>query len=709
MSYQVIAKDAQGGIVYSFMSDGKKKYGYKSDKYSTTDKATVRGILQDIKAGQTGEGVGTAAVVKERGTEAMQQQIVEQAPATVRAQKFAEGIPFAGSWIDELGGTISPELQTKARAASAAMQAQRPVESELLKLGGAVASTAPLGLLGGGGLLGQGTRAQKMMRGAAVGAPTGLLEGATYAAGAAEEGQRVEAAKTGGAIGAATGGVFGAAAPLIGEGVENLVNYVKRSDLNVISTTLGVSSNAAKVIKDVIGRGGNIDDAVANIQRAGDQGMIADANEAVQVLLDASATASPKAQQIVSEAVDTRAQQASGNINQVMTDVLGKAPTGRRTASEEVAKRTATERREAYDLAYSVPIDYSSQKGMAIEGILARIPDNLKKDAISKANDRMKWEGLQNQQIMATIADDGSVTFSEMPNMVQLDYIKKALGGMAEGAKGELGKDTPESMFYGEIAQGLRNALVDANQPYEKALELGGDKIREQLAGELGYKLLRPSTTREDVARTLAKATEAERKSAALGVRNYVDDTLANVKATITSPDVDVKAATRLLADLSSRANQEKIGFILGPNEAQRLAKEIEQVRAALELKAAVAVNSKTAQRQAVQGMVSDLSERGSLQTLLAGHPAEATQKVVQALTGATKELEASQQAQLFEELATVLTEKRGPEAQAALRMIMRAMDGQKLTDTQAQLIANVAIMGTVAPAAQSTGRALSE
>ena len=175
MSYEVIAKDAQGGIVYSFMSNGKKKYGYKSDEYSTTDKGTVVAILKDIKAGMTGEGVGTAATVKQKGTEAMQQQIVEQAPVTVRAQKFAEGIPFAGSWIDEAGQAISPELGTQARAASAAMQAQHPVESEVLKMGGAVAATAPLGLLSAGsGLLGAGTRAQKMGRGIAVGAPAGL-------------------------------------------------------------------------------------------------------------------------------------------------------------------------------------------------------------------------------------------------------------------------------------------------------------------------------------------------------------------------------------------------------------------------------------------------------------------------------------------------------------------------------------------------------
>lgn len=708
MAYQVVAKDDKGGIIYSFESNGTKKYGYKSDEYSTTDKNTVLAILKDIKAGVS--GVGTPAVVKQRGTESMQQQIVEQAPATVRAQKFAEGIPFAGSWIDEAGQAISPELGTKARAASKAMQAQHPIESEALKLAGAVATTAPLGLLGAGSqAVAAVPRVQKIAKGAGIGGLLGGIEGAVHGAGEAEEGQRLEGAKTGAAFGGLTGGVFGGAAPLVGEGVENLVGFIKRSDLGVIQTTLGISSAASKVIKDIIGRGGNLDDALSNIQRAGEQGMIADASESIQVLLDATATASPKAAETVSTAVGDRAKQASGKIDEVMTEALGAAPVGRVTAAEEVAKRTAKERGEAYTVAYNSPIDYSSEQGMAIEGIFNRIPDDLMSKAIKEANDRMKFSGLGHEQIMATVAEDGSVSLSTMPNMVQLDHIKRVLGSLAEDAKGPLGQDTSNSLFYGDIAGELRNTLVKAVPSYEKALQLGGDKIREQAAGELGYKLLRPSTTREQVARTLVKATDAEKQTARLGVRNFIDDTLANVKATISSPEVDVKAAMRLLSELSSKANQEKLGFILGPREANKMANQIEEVRAALELKAAVALNSKTAQRQATQEMVGDLTEAGPLQTLLAGHPAQASQKVVQALTGATKELEASQKAQLFEELATVLTEKRGPEAQMALRLIMQAMEGQPLKDTQAKLIANVAIMGTAAPAAITTGRALQD
>ncbi|MCP4791568.1 MAG: hypothetical protein GY881_15160 [Gammaproteobacteria bacterium] len=708
MSYTVVAKDDKGGFIYSFNSGGKKRYGYKSDEYSTTDKDTVLAILKDIKSGA--EGAGTPAVVKQRGIESMQKQIVEQAPVSVRAQKFAEGIPFAGSWIDEAGQAISPELGTKAKAASKAMQAQHPIESEALKLGGAIASTAPLGLLGGGFRSADSvTRAGKMAKGAGIGGLLGASEGFVHGAGEAEAGQRLEGGKTGAAFGGLTGGAFGSAAPLIGEGVANLVGFIKRSDLGVIQATLGVSATAAKVIKDVMGRGGDLESAIGNIQRAGEQGMIADANEAIQVLLDATATASPKATQTVSEAVTGRAVQASGKIDEVMTKALGAAPKGRISAAEEIAKRTSKERGEAYKIAYNTPIDYATPQGVAIEEIFKRIPNDLMSKAIKAANDRMKFSGLGHEQVMATVAEDGSISFSKMPNMVQLDHIKRVLGNMAEDAKGPLGQDTSDSMFYGDISGQLRNVLVEAVPSYGQALQLGGDNIREQMAGELGYKLLRPSTTREQIARALVKATDAEKQTARLGVRNFIDDTLANVKATISSPDVDVKAASRLLSELSSKANQEKLGFILGPKEAKQMSDQIEQVRAALELQAAVAVNSKTAQRQAVQEMVGDLTDAGPLQTLLTGHPAQATQKVVQALTGATKEMQASQKAQLFEELATVLTNKRGKEAQIALRLIMKAMDGQELANSQAQLVANVVIMGTAAPAATQSGKALSE
>lgn len=655
-------------------------------------------------------GAPQKAPSKEWMEQLARRDYLQQAPFTAKAQKFIEGIPFIGSYFDELAGTVSPELGQKAQALSEAMEIEKPVESTALKLGGALATTAPAAAITGPvGLLTAPTRMGAMAKGAAVGGIAGATEGGIYGYGEGEGEERIESAKTGATFGGLAGKFLGGAAPVASEGVKNLVNYVKRSDLRVIQETLQISSAAAKVIKDVIGRGGNIDDAIANMQRAGSQGMIADANEAIQVLLDASAAASPKAAQIVSEAVDTRASQAGGRVSDVMDEALGAAPTGRVTASEEVARRTAKERTEAYKAAYDSPIDYSSPQGLAIEQILSRIPDDLVEKAIKEANDRMKFQGLGHEQIMATIADDGSVTLSKMPNMVQLDNLKKALGGMAEDSKGALGQETSSSLFYGEIAKDLRDALVNAVPSYERALQLGGDKLREQAAGELGYKLLRPSTTREQVARTLAQSTKVERQAARLGVRNYIDDTLANVKATISSPDVDVKAATRLLSDLSSKANQEKIGFILGPKQANILARQLDEVRSALELKGALAINSKTAQRQSVQQMVGDLTETGVLRSVLEGHPAQAVQKVTQAITGATKELQASERAQLFEELARVLTEKRGTEAQLALRTVMRAMDGQELNDVQANFIANVAIMGTAAPVSVTAGRALSE
>ncbi|MFP3442632.1 hypothetical protein R0K18_33350, partial [Pantoea sp. SIMBA_133] len=82
---------------------------------------------------------------------------------------------------------------------------------------------------------------------------------------------------------------------------------------------------------------------------------------------------------------------------------------------------SAPARHEAYEKAYSQPIDYASEAGRNLESLIARV-EKAAPGTISLANRLMAGEGVNSKQILASIGDDGSVTFRQMPDTRQIDY-----------------------------------------------------------------------------------------------------------------------------------------------------------------------------------------------------------------------------------------------------------------------------------------------
>lgn len=68
----------------------------------------------------------------------------------------------------------------------------------------------------------------------------------------------------------------------------------------------------------------------------------------------------------------------------------------------------------------------------------------------------------------------------------------------------------------------------------------------------------------------------------------------------------------------------------------------------------------------------------------------ESGQKLIQTLTGATDEATLARRADVAAQIASALTGKRGRDAQRALAIVKRAVDGQPLKDAQAELVARV-------------------
>ena len=206
----------------------------------------------------------------------------------------------------------------------------------------------------------------------------------------------------------------------------------------------------------------------------------------------------------------------------------------------------------------------------------------------------MQAVGVRNRQILADIAEDGTVIFREMPNVQQLDYIKRALGEMGAEAVDQFGRRTGEGNRAADLARSLKAALVDAVPEYGAAVRLGGDKIERDLALRLGGDLLKPGTTREMVAEAFDGMSQEARTAAMQGLRSSIDDTLANVKRAVGSGNMEAREAGLLLRNMSSRANREKVAMLLGDEQAARLFAELDQATTAFELRAATATNSKT-------------------------------------------------------------------------------------------------------------------
>lgn len=635
------------------------------------------------------------------------EEVVQQAPAGARAASVLQGVPFVGSYFDEIMGAISGREgdAARVRGMQTAMETARPSEALGLQLAGGVTGGGAMGMASGGGRLIERLmalpRAQKVLGLGAVGGGLGATEGAIYGYGQGETPEERGAAATrGGIFGGLLGGVTGGAMPLIGDalasGFANVRTQLNRQDLPTIAKELNVSPETAKVIQSVVQQGdATLDDMLLAIDRAGEQGMIADADVATQVLLDAAAAAEGGAAAIVRKATEERAQEAGRGLGETLEETVSPRPltpegefADVQDVAQQISRETAPQRREAYNEAYSTPIDYSAQSGQKIESIIGRIPTGLMRRAIQEANDQMRVEGIGQRQIMADIDDAGNVTFIEMPNTTQVDYIKRALGQVGQEVD-QLGRPTAEAARANRLYGELNEALGEAVPAYRQAVALGGDKIGRDRALQIGSDALKTNVSARDLTRSLAGLDEGQRLYARVGLRDAIERTINNVKTSIASPDVDINALRDVLKQLSSNESRAKVRTIIGSENAEKLFRELEKANAALSLRAAVARNSATAIRQSMQRQIGELTEPGAIQSVMQGEPLRATQQVTQAVTGATAEYTEAQKGQIMKEIARAMTQARGEEAKKQLRTIYNAVKENKATNEQMAQAAN--------------------
>lgn len=422
------------------------------------------------------------------------------------------------------------------------------------------------------------------------------------------------------------------------------------------------------VVRGLIADGALGPDGMSMLRMSGDGAMLADAGPATSGILDTVIQRSGPGATFARQAVDERAAQAGPTVAKALDEALG-VPQGVMTAETGIRRGSAGARDATYTAAYAQPIDYSSEAGMAIEGLTKRVP----KGVVDLANRMMQLEGEQSAQILAKVADDGTVTFLRQPDVRQLDYITRALNMAAKSGEGQgaLGGQTDIGRLFGNLARDIRDQVRTAAPEYDTALRTAADPIRQREALRYGEGLLSSSVARDEAREALSAMTGPELKAARQGLRSYVDETLANVRAAISDPNIDARQARKALQDLSSPAAREKVRMILGDNAtANRLFAELLKAQRALELKASTATNSRTYGRLATEAAVDDQIKGGIVNSALRGEPVNAAKAFIQGITGRTPQNERAMSDAVYEEIANMLTGPRGAEAMDMLRLL---------------------------------------
>lgn len=577
-----------------------------------------------------------------------------------------------GTLIDKLpGGKGAGYDQNLAEIRGNQDQAQR--DNPKSYLGGQIAGGVAQGLVAGPAVM---ANAPTVAGRALGGAITGGLMGGAYGAGSGTdlESRATEALKSGG-IGAAVGGAF----PVLAKGISSGYSAIADALANRSAAKAGgMSPEAARMLQATLDADGTLGPTgQANMAAAGRDAMLADAGPNAKAILDTAIQRGGPGGTAAREAIANRTSSSADAISQALDTHLG-APQGIDAAQTAIRQGTASARGAAYDKAYNSAIDYAAPEGRAIEDMVkTRVPQS----AIAAANDLMRTEGNASKQILAHVADDGSVTFERMPDVRQLDYITRGLNEVADQADGagKLGGTTAKGRAYSDLSREIRDNLRTAVPEYGQALETAADPIRRSKAVELGSKLLSPSMTRDQVAESVAGMTGPEKDALAQGVRSRLDDLMANVTRTVQDGDTPAREAIKAIKDLSIRANREKLTEAIGPAKADALFAEIDRAAKSFDLRAAVTDNSKTFARQATERQVSEITSPGIVGQLLEGKPLKAGQRVAQALTGQTPERIAAKQGQIYSELANVLTRPNGQAILTALQGLGQSKQGTKL------------------------------
>ena len=612
--------------------------------------------------------VDTRAVAEQRLQESFEAQ------AGGASGNFISGIPFVGEYADEFAGFIDerlggvPGLRTElSRALKEEYARLNPRGAALNQMAGGVLGGAPMVMASAPIVAGSAPASipGQVAYGLGAGAAAGAIEGGVsgFGEGTGDLDNRLESARDRALSGAIVGGATGAGVPVVALGARKIAENVLPNRAGQVARQQDVAPEAVELTGEMLNNDGA--DAAARLNTP--DAMLADAGPSTAGLLDAAIQKAGPAGRIAREAIEQRTQRASANIDEALNSAFGRPGPG----TEVIVRGDKNPLGRLYDMAYERPVDYSNATGRELESILDRVPMSV----IRRAEELMAMEGRPSAQRLVQIAEDGTETLSRLPDVRELDYITRSLNDVAQrgDGRGALGGNTNEGRIYAKLSREIRGLLRENVPEYATAVNRAANEISLKQARDLGEAALSARTSRGDLSEAVADMGEAEVRQLRRGVREHIDNVLANVKRTAMDSDTASREGLQALKELSSRASREKLQTILGQKEARNLTRRLDNASRAFELRARTADNSKTFARLSMDEAIKDLTDPGALGKLMEGSPQLAAKRVIQRISAMTPEARREVEGKIAGDIARILTESTNP--QQRLRTIVTALD----------------------------------
>ena len=704
----IIAEWGDGKFIIE-LPNGKYNFLDQNAGVSTTDPEMIKLAMDEYAAvsqGQQYDGMTTG----DRSKLNYYKDIVEQDTFLARGGVFQSGYLFVGEGIDEAyeiagnsmgkdGAQIRKDYNLRIKA----FKETRPKEYMAWKAAGAIYSTLPA-MISLPATMYTWMASLPIVPGVILGSAASgsfqAVEGAVSGWLASEGGQRGEAAiQRGinqGIFGLALGGIIPVAPKFLAWGWHKTREGILKSPIKQISKAFNISKGAATLLQKTIMSSGEDLAAVVKKMRlqGGTQTMVADATEATKTLVDMIAASGNEAAEIISRNILKRTQTAAATLEKSLDTNIAKLPDmpnsppgvvikqDAKTVAENLAIKSAPARTKAYTKAYNTKVDYNSDAGKKVLEVLNRTPDTLKTAAVKEANDILQMEGKEVGQMTLVVGKDGLLKFVQQPNMMQLDYIKRALSELAYDPL----KVTGLSKAAGTMRYQLTTALKELNPAYKKALKLGQENITRSNAVEIGEDALKSTMSVAKLSKLLNDKNigKEERKMVALGLRAELDRMLGNVKANA-SKGSDLKEMDKLLAEFSSRNAKKKLRLLVPDDKnLKKINNELAKARAVIDLQNAINLNSKTYTRTALSDELKEVVGGSIVKTASRGElgVAELGSRVI-AKVFKSKEITDEDTAVIMKELALVMVEKRGGAAVKQFKELYNAFKNDAMSREQ--------------------------
>lgn len=711
----VIAQWGDGKFIIE-LPNGKYNFLDQQAGLSTTDPEMIKLAMDEFAAvsqGQQYDGMTTG----DRSKLNYYEDIVNQDTFLARGGVFQSGYLFVGEGMDEAyeiaGNSLGKDgakLREEYNLRLKAFKETRPKEYMAWKAAGAIYSTLPA-------MIALPSTMYTWMAslplplavgaGSATGGVFNTVEGAVSGWLASEDGQReTEAMNRGleqGMFGLMLGGIIPVAPKFLAWGWHSVRNGIMKDPIDKIAEGFQISKGAAKMLQETILASGESLEAVLAKMRggAGSQAMVGDATEATKTLLDMIAASGNEAAEIVTGNIVKRSETVAASNTKTLDKNIAQLPLIPGTkkseglyqdatqVAENIAKKSAPAREKAYTKAYNTKLNYNSDAGAELLDVLKRIPNDLKTAATKEANDILQMEGKEIGQMVLEVGQDGLLKFKTQPNMMQLDYIKRALSELAYDPL----KVSGLSKSAGNMRYQLSEALKKLNPNYAKALKLGQEKITRENAVEIGENALKPGKefTYAKLSKKLSDKNigKEEREMVKMGLRAELDRMLGNVKSTAAKGE-DIQAMDKLLKEFSSKNAKKKLKLIITDDkEYNRLVKELNKAKAVLALQNAVNINSKTYTRTALAEKIDEVVQGGAVKTLfMRGNIPLASTKLIDNVLQ-VKKITKQDRAIIMRELAQVMVEQRGSKATKQFTELYRAFKDNAVSERQLRELTN--------------------